>query len=157
MPDLYQGTELWDFSLVDPDNRRPVDFYQRARLLTDVKMKESRGAGPLIHDLLANWQNGGLKLFVTYKALNFRKAHLNLFLQGDYIPLEVRGPNREKVVAFARRHENSWAVVVVARLFSTMLATGNLGVDPKVWQGTFVALPQACAAGMVEHFYPTSA
>jgi (1->4)-alpha-D-glucan 1-alpha-D-glucosylmutase len=143
VPDLYQGTELWDLSLVDPDNRRPVDFYQRARLLTDLKMKESRGAGPLIHDLLANWKDGGLKLYITYKALNFRKTHLSLFLQGDYLPLEARGPNREKVVAFARRQADSWAVVVVARLFSTMLATGNLGVDPKVWQGTFVALPQA--------------
>ena len=154
VPDVYQGTELWDFSLVDPDNRRPVDFYQRARLLTDVKRKESRGAGPLIHDLLANWENGGLKLYITYKALNFRKAHLDLFLQGDYIPLETRGPNREKVVAFARRHENSWAVVVVARLFSKMLAAGNLAFAPEVWRGNFVALPAGGAGGMAEHFYP---
>ena len=142
VPDFYQGTELWDLSLVDPDNRRPVDFYQRSRLLTDVKMKESRGAGPLIQDLLANWQNGGLKLYVTYKALNFRKAHLNLFLQGDYIPLETRGPNREKVVAFARRQEDSWAVVVVARLFSTMLTAGDLAFDPGVWREDFLSLPQ---------------
>jgi (1->4)-alpha-D-glucan 1-alpha-D-glucosylmutase len=143
VPDIYQGTELWDFSLVDPDNRRPVDFYQRAQLLNDMKMEESRGAGPLIHDLLANWQTGGLKLYITYKALNFRKAHLNLFLQGDYIPLETRGPNREKVVAFARRQENSWAVVVVARLFSTMLGAGDLALDPEVWRENYVALPQA--------------
>ena len=142
VPDFYQGTELWDLSLVDPDNRRPVDFYQRTRLLTDVKLKESRGTGPLIHELLANWENGGPKLYITYKALNFRKAHLDLFLQGDYIPLETRGRNREKVVAFARRHENSWAVVVVARLFSTRLAAGNLAFDPEVWRGNSVALPQ---------------
>jgi (1->4)-alpha-D-glucan 1-alpha-D-glucosylmutase len=142
VPDLYQGTELWDLSLVDPDNRRPVDFHQRAQLLNELKMKELKGAGPLIHDLLNHWQTGGLKLYVTYKALNFRKAHLNLFLQGDYVPLETRGPNREKVVAFARRQENSWAVVVAARLCSTMLAAGALAFDPEVWREDFIVLPQ---------------
>jgi (1->4)-alpha-D-glucan 1-alpha-D-glucosylmutase len=142
VPDLYQGTELWDLSLVDPDNRRPVDFYQRAKLLSDVKMRESRGTGPLIQDLLANWENGGLKLYITYKTLNFRKAHLNLFLQGDYLPLETRGPNRGKVVAFARRHENFWAVAVAARFFSKMLAAEGLAFDPEVWREDLVALPQ---------------
>ena len=142
VPDFYQGTELWDFSLVDPDNRRPVDFHKRAQLLNDVKMKESRGPGPLIHDLLANWQNGGIKLYVTYKALNFRNAHLNLFLQGDYIPLETRGPNRENVVVFARRHENSWAVVVVARLFTKILSARNFYFDQEVWRENFLSLPQ---------------
>jgi (1->4)-alpha-D-glucan 1-alpha-D-glucosylmutase len=152
VPDFYQGTELWDFSLVDPDNRRPVDFFQRVQLLSDVKMKELKGAGPLIQDLLANWENGGLKLYITYKALNFRKEHLELFLQGDYIPLETGGPNREKVVAFARRQGNSWAVVVVARFLGLGLTAGDLRCDPEVWRGNFVALPQGAPATWLNIF-----
>jgi (1->4)-alpha-D-glucan 1-alpha-D-glucosylmutase len=142
VPDFYQGTELWDFSLVDPDNRRPVDFHRRAQLLQEIKRRESRGAGPLIRELLANWKDGGLKLYTTYKALNFRKAHLAVFLQGDYIPLEVKGPNREQVVAFARRRENTWVVVAAARLFSKMLAAGELPFGPELWRETWLALPQ---------------
>jgi (1->4)-alpha-D-glucan 1-alpha-D-glucosylmutase len=142
VPDFYQGTELWDFSLVDPDNRRAVDFPKRAKLLKDVEMKGSRGSGPLIHDLTANWQDGAIKLYTTYKALNFRKAHPDLFLLGDYIPLAAKGPNEERVVAFARRHENSWAVAVVARLLTKMLSAEDICLDHEVWRENFLFLPQ---------------
>lgn len=141
VPDFYQGTELWDFSLVDPDNRRPVDFRQRAQLLHDVKMKEKKAPGALIQELLPNWQNSAVKLYTTYKALNFRKAHPDLFLRGDYIPIMTQGPHSQQVVAFARRQENSWAVVAVARLVTKILSPEALAFDPEVWQESFLSLP----------------
>jgi len=142
VPDFYQGTELWDFSLVDPDNRRPVDFPQRTQLLNQLKLKAKKNPGSLVQELLPHWQNGAIKLYTTYQALNFRKAHLALFLQGDYIPLEAWGPNRENVVAFARLRESTWVVVVVARLFTKILSAGDIFFKKEVWQQTFLSLPR---------------
>jgi (1->4)-alpha-D-glucan 1-alpha-D-glucosylmutase len=142
VPDFYQGTELWDFSLVDPDNRRPVDFHQRAQLLHEVKMKEKQAPGALIRELLPNWQNGAVKLYSTYKALKFRQAHPDLFMRGDYLPIMTQGPQSRQVVAFARRRENSWAVVAAARFFSRILSPEGLAVDPEIWQESSLCLPQ---------------
>jgi (1->4)-alpha-D-glucan 1-alpha-D-glucosylmutase len=144
--------ELWDFSLVDPDNRREVNFQVRAQLLRDLKRKEAKAPESLIQELLRTWKNGALKLFITYKALNFRKAHLPLFLQGDYLPLETRGPHGRHVVAFARRLENSWAVVAVPRLFTSILAAGELSFGPEVWRGHVLPLPQEAPADWVNLF-----
>jgi (1->4)-alpha-D-glucan 1-alpha-D-glucosylmutase len=141
VPDFYQGTELWDFSLVDPDNRRPVDFQERPRMLQDLKRKEAKNPGSLIREMLLHWQRGGIKLYVTYKALNFRKAHPDLFLRGDYLPLAIRGPRGKHVVAFARRRENTWVLAVVARLFTKILGPGDFSWDQGVWRETFLALP----------------
>jgi (1->4)-alpha-D-glucan 1-alpha-D-glucosylmutase len=141
VPDFYQGTELWDLSLVDPDNRRPVDFHQRAQLLLDLKMKAKKTPESLIQELLRNWQDGAIKLYTTYKALNFRKAHPELFLRGDYIPIMTRGPKSRQVIAFARRRGNSWAVVVVARFFTKILPAEDISFDQAVWQESFLSLP----------------
>ena len=142
VPDFYQGTELWDFSLVDPDNRRPVDFPQRAQLLNQVKMKAKKDPKPLIPELLRNWQDGAIKLYITYKALNFRQAHPDLFLLGDYLPLMTTGPRSRQVVAFARRQGNSWAVVAAARLFAKIFPAADSSMNPEVWQESFLSLPQ---------------
>ncbi|MEW6386209.1 MAG: malto-oligosyltrehalose synthase [Thermodesulfobacteriota bacterium] len=141
VPDFYQGTELWDFSLVDPDNRRPVDFQLRAQLLKDLKKKEAQGLIPLIQELLREWQSGAVKLFLTAKALNFRKAHLDLFLQGDYLPLSAKGSKREHVVAFARRREKAWVLAVVGRFFHTLAPPEALPLGPGVWQEGRLNLP----------------
>jgi (1->4)-alpha-D-glucan 1-alpha-D-glucosylmutase len=141
VPDFYQGTELWDFSLVDPDNRRPVDFHQRAQLLHDLKLKAKKAPGSLIQELLPNWQNGAVKLYTTYQALNFRRAHPDLFLRGDYIPIIAQGPQSRQVVAFARRQENSWAVVAAARFFTRIIPAAAPGFDPEVWQQSCLSLP----------------
>ncbi|MFZ5447284.1 MAG: malto-oligosyltrehalose synthase [Thermodesulfobacteriota bacterium] len=142
VPDFYQGTELWDFSLVDPDNRRPVDFQERPRLLQDLKRKEAKNPASLIREMFRHWQRGGIKLFVTYKALNFRKSHPELFLQGDYLSLVTRGTRKKNVIAFARRRENTWVVVVAARLFTKILPARDISSGQEVWQGNFVPLPQ---------------
>jgi (1->4)-alpha-D-glucan 1-alpha-D-glucosylmutase len=152
VPDFYQGTELWDFSLVDPDNRRPVDFHQRAQLLLDLKMKEKKDPGALIQELLRDWQNGAIKLYTTYKALNFRKTHPDLFLRGDYIPIMPTGPKSQQVVAFARRQENSWAVVAVARFFTKILSAEDISFDQAVWQKTFLSLPHDAPKELVDIF-----
>jgi (1->4)-alpha-D-glucan 1-alpha-D-glucosylmutase len=152
VPDFYQGTELWDFSLVDPDNRRPVDFHQRAQLLNDLKMKAKKDPGSLIQELLPNWQNGAIKLYTTYKALNFRKAHPDLFLLGDYIPIMTKGPHSKQVVAFARKLENTWVVVVVGRLFTKILSAEDISFNQKVWQESFLSLPHDAPTELVNIF-----
>ena len=142
VPDFYQGTELWDFSLVDPDNRRLVDFQERPRLLRELKKKGAKNPASFIREMLRHWPRGGIKLFVTYKALNFRRAHLDLFLEGDYLPLATRGPHGKNVVAFARRRENTWVLVVAARFFAKILAGKNHYSESRGWRETFLSLPQ---------------
>jgi maltooligosyltrehalose synthase len=99
VPDIYQGTELWDDSLVDPDNRRPVDFSARSASLAELQQRERAGCLPLVQELLAQWWDGRLKLYVTSKALHFRRSHATLFQDGDYLPLLCRGARREHVIA----------------------------------------------------------
>ena len=152
VPDFYQGTELWDFSLVDPDNRRMVDFEERARTLRDLKRKEAGNPEALIQELLRTWKNGELKLYITYKALNFRKAQAPLFLQGDYLPLEARGANSRHVVAFARRLEDSWAVVAEPRLVTGILPVGEHCFAPGVWKKHVLSLPEEAPAAWVNLF-----
>jgi (1->4)-alpha-D-glucan 1-alpha-D-glucosylmutase len=152
VPDFYQGMELWDFSLVDPDNRREVNFEERARLLRDIKRKEARNRETLIQELLRTWKNGALKLYITYKALNFRKAQAPLFLQGEYLPLEARGANGKHVLAFARRLEDSWAVVAVPRLFTGILAEKERSFGPQVWKKHVLSLPKEAPMDWVNLF-----
>jgi (1->4)-alpha-D-glucan 1-alpha-D-glucosylmutase len=116
VPDFYQGTELWDFSLVDPDNRRPVDFARRVLLLEELQRLESKGLVSLVRELVAQPQDGRIKLYVTYKALNFRCVQRNLFTQGIYVPLTASGAREDHVVAFARRLDNQWVLVAVPHL-----------------------------------------
>src|SRR5205823_5608700 len=95
VPDFYRGTDMWDFSLVDPDNRRPVDFSSRIAMLNDLKRRAS------LPHLLKHWMDGRLKMYVTWKLLNFRRSHADLFLHGEYIPLRVSGTRANHVIAFA--------------------------------------------------------
>ncbi|MFL9920750.1 malto-oligosyltrehalose synthase [Paraburkholderia fungorum] len=133
IPDLYQGTELWDFSLVDPDNRRPVDFARREAWLAQTPPSE----------FLASWHDGRVKLAVVQRVLALR-AHLpELLSQGAYLPLNVRGAQASNVIAFARRHGNAWAVVVASRLAAGLLGeNGDLPmVDPAKWGDTAIEMP----------------
>ncbi len=107
VPDFYQGTELWDLSLVDPDNRRPVDYELRQRSLESM---------PSVAELVESRADGRIKLFVTQRGLAVRREHAELFAQGDYVPLEATGPMRDHVLSFARVHEGRAVVAVVPRL-----------------------------------------
>lgn len=152
VPDFYQGTELWDFSLVDPDNRRPVDFGKRTRLLDDLIRQETQGLSSFIRELLTSWEDGRVKLYVTYKALSVRSAHQEVFLEGDYIPLEVRSVRQENVCAFARRRGNNWALIAVPRLMTKLVRAGTVPLGEWVWENDVLLLPQSAPEQWLQVF-----
>jgi (1->4)-alpha-D-glucan 1-alpha-D-glucosylmutase len=141
IPDFYQGTEIWDFSLVDPDNRRPVDYQKRIDLLKELKNKEARSLGALLPRLLSGWRDGAIKLFITARALNFRRTQPALFLEGDYQPLVSRGKWSRHLVAFARRRGENWVLAVVPRLCSQLTPAGTPPLGHEVWGKDGLSLP----------------
>ena len=110
VPDFYQGTELWDFSLVDPDNRRPVDFSARASMLAELDSGE--WSGVRLQQLVDEWQDGRIKLHVTSRGLRLRNDLPELFALGAYEPLAATGKQRGKVLAFARQYAGEWVAFV---------------------------------------------
>jgi len=132
VPDFYQGAELWQLTLVDPDNRRPVDYKRITAMLETLRRRESEDRIALIRELAANPQQDEMKLFVTYRALHCRKSQAELFARGEYIPLQAEGPAADHVCAFARRLGDRWAVVVAPRWTATL----------KDWAATSVPLPE---------------
>ncbi|MDA8170693.1 MAG: malto-oligosyltrehalose synthase [Nitrospiraceae bacterium] len=141
VPDFYQGTEFWTLSLVDPDNRREVDYGARSKLLEELKAREgSLGKVALCRELLANMQDSRVKLYVTWKALNFRKVFRDVFSAGQYIPLESGGQMRQHLCAFLRKDGGS-VMVCAPRFFVGLGAPGNVPTGEAVWKDTFVALP----------------
>ena len=140
VPDIYQGNELWDFSLVDPDNRRPVDYDLRRSLLAEFAAKAPDPA-----ELLTSWTDGRIKLWLTQAALTFRREHADIFLNGAYVPLDVRGPHADHLVAFARRHGAEWAIILAPRLYAGLATRTGLRVGAAplgdVWGETTVVLP----------------
>jgi (1->4)-alpha-D-glucan 1-alpha-D-glucosylmutase len=140
VPDFYQGSELWDFSLVDPDNRRTVDFDKRAAYLRQIKERESEPLA-LIEDLLAGKEDGRVKLFTIYKALGSRNRNRQVFDEGDYVPLIVTGIGSRHVIAFARCRAKSWAVTIAPRLVAPLVMRGELPLGESAWEDTNVQLP----------------
>lgn len=143
IPDFYQGNELWDFSLVDPDNRRPVDYRLRKERLDELIQKES-DEGPLAtcRNIVATRQDGQIKLHLTSKALNFRRDNRELFETGRYLPLNVEGSRLEHVCAFERSSNGTSFLVVVPRLCLRLIIDENgLPLGPEVWQETRLLLP----------------
>jgi (1->4)-alpha-D-glucan 1-alpha-D-glucosylmutase len=150
VPDVYQGTELWDLSMVDPDNRRPVDFVQRRESLTKLKQNWESGQRAEMAATLAQPVTAETKLFVTWRTLKFRKENRDLFENGTYLPLIVEGPGREHVCAFARKTGNKIALTLVPRLvFGLMEGQERLPVSEAAWGTTVVILPVELA-GVVE-------
>jgi (1->4)-alpha-D-glucan 1-alpha-D-glucosylmutase len=142
VPDFYQGSELWDFSLVDPDNRRPVDFAARARALEDVDAVLAHGVGD--SDLSRWWQDGRIKLLVTAAGLRLRRAHPDLFLRGEYVPLATEVTVKAGAVAFARLLDDRAAVFVVPRLCASVVSAERpLPLGGDTWMTSRVMLPPA--------------
>jgi len=135
VPDLYQGTELWDFSLVDPDNRRPVDFEARRRILREISADE-RPRAQLAGELYEKWEDGRIKLFLTQAALHARRENPDLFGGGAYEPLQPSGPRAANLVAFSRTSHGQTAIAVVPRLVAGLLDGDRL--RPEKFQGTVV-------------------
>ena len=141
-PDLYQGDELWNFALVDPDNRRPVDYAQRTKLLGELARRQHsvRELWPFVRELAARPEDDRLKLWVTWRMLEARRAHESLFVGGEYVPLTVDGAGVEHVVAFARRTGDASAIAVFGRRLRT-LAGGITLPAADAWRDTTVLLP----------------
>jgi len=148
VPDFYQGTELWDFSLVDPDNRRPVDFRKRRTLLEDLVQQEAKRQQSLVQKILNSWEDGRLKLYLTYKALNTRSSHWDVFRDGQYIPLKVEGQRQENVCAFARCKGETWVIIAIPRLMTKLVRVGAMPVGQRVWGDDLLLLPE----GVPEHW-----
>jgi (1->4)-alpha-D-glucan 1-alpha-D-glucosylmutase len=131
VPDFYQGTEFWDLSLVDPDNRRPVDFAQRAAALDDL------GIAPDWPLLVREWRDGAIKLALTGRLLALRTQLGSVFRDGAYRPVEVRGQCREHVIAFSRSAARETVIVAVGRHFGKLTDAGHHWPDPGQWDGEF--------------------
>jgi (1->4)-alpha-D-glucan 1-alpha-D-glucosylmutase len=142
VPDFYQGTELWDFSLVDPDNRRPVDFGKRVMLLEELKQREQADRASLVRDLLAHWADGRVKLYVTHKGLSLRSSQSSLFEKGNYRPIEVSDEAKDHICAFARQSGEAWALVAVPRLISNLSGPDEPPLGERAWGSSALVLPE---------------
>jgi len=137
VPDLYQGTERWDFSLVDPDNRRPVDYAPR-RAMLDAPAADPR-------ELLADWRSGRIKQALAMRALALRRAQKEVFRAGSYVKLPVVGARSAHVLAFMRAYGEKKVLVAVPRLCARAMQEGGLpAVNPFFWDDTAVVLPRGC-------------
>jgi (1->4)-alpha-D-glucan 1-alpha-D-glucosylmutase len=154
VPDFYQGTEFWDFNLVDPDNRRPVDFRRRKETLAWLVGEGQKDVGHLARELLRKWPDERIKMFLIWRALDFRRRNIELF-RGEYLPLTAEGPRHDNICAFARVLEDRWLLAIVPRMAlagwqkSTPVANGSakgpilswpLG---RWWRETTLQLPAA--------------
>jgi (1->4)-alpha-D-glucan 1-alpha-D-glucosylmutase len=142
IPDIYQGNELWNFSLVDPDNRRPIDFAQRRRLLQEM-VTDASAASAFARELMSSWPDGRIKLYVTWTGLQLRRQSPGLFMGGEYLPLNATGALADNVIAFARQFEDRWAIFATTRFFRFLASPGQLPVG-NMWNDTFLELPPGC-------------
>jgi (1->4)-alpha-D-glucan 1-alpha-D-glucosylmutase len=143
VPDVYQGNDLWDLSLVDPDNRRPVDYELRGRMLDDIRERFAADGPGTNRSLLGSgsWRDGSPKLHLTWRALSLRREREELFRDGEYLPLEVTGPRAGHVFAYARRLGDEAAIAVAPRLYSPLAPEAGLLPEPAAWEETRVELP----------------
>jgi (1->4)-alpha-D-glucan 1-alpha-D-glucosylmutase len=146
VPDIYQGCELWDLSLVDPDNRRPVDYGLRQRLLGRIREGLGGQNVPALLDyLLSTAESGAVKLFLIHRGLAARRAHAELFDRGGYVPLTVAGMHAESLIAFGRSLGERWAITVVPRLLTGVVRQGEFPLGRTVWGDTAIQLSAGLA------------
>jgi (1->4)-alpha-D-glucan 1-alpha-D-glucosylmutase len=138
IPDMYQGTELWSFTLVDPDNRQPVDYTLRSGLLEGLRPSLEAPTGAGTAALLEQWEDGRVKLLFTALALRLRTRREEVFERGDVVALSAQGPRADQVLAFARTRDDEACIVVLPR-WTTRL--GSAPPDPAAWAGTTLPLP----------------
>jgi (1->4)-alpha-D-glucan 1-alpha-D-glucosylmutase len=147
VPDFYQGTELWTFTLVDPDNRRPVDFALRRRLLSELRAQANQPHA-LCRELLSTWQDGRVKLYVTHRALELRRASRALFAEGAYVPVQAEGARAGSVCAFLRHlyreqdsDDSQWCLTVVPARVGRLTSPDTWPVGKRCWKDTVLIVP----------------
>ncbi len=143
VPDFYQGNEMWDLSLVDPDNRRPVDYQTRRNALTEImRLEQESGAEHVAGELLKTRRDGRIKLYLIRTALEFRKRKRKLLEQGTYVPLWPEGEKSENVCAFARTGDDDAAIIVAPRFFTRLIREPEaIPCGRDVWGETRLILP----------------
>ncbi|MGA9033018.1 MAG: malto-oligosyltrehalose synthase [Sulfuricaulis sp.] len=146
VPDIYQGTELWDLSLVDPDNRRPVDYPRRQNMLEELSALATRegkaACAERVRALLDTLEDGKAKLYLTWQALSLRRDKPHWFGQGSYLPLGVDGPRADHLCAFARVYQDQAVVTAAPRWFSKLVSdTQPMPLGKEVWADTWVEAP----------------
>jgi (1->4)-alpha-D-glucan 1-alpha-D-glucosylmutase len=150
VPDIYQGCELWQFNLVDPDNRRPIDFVQRNAMLAEVKALVDAPPAEWpqrLQPLVTDMTDGRIKLYTLWQTLALRARWPAVFRDGDYLPLTVRGASASHICAFARGHAGRYLIAIVPLLLARLLGDRHalpLGTD--VWGDTAIELPENLAA-----------
>ncbi|MEM9950502.1 MAG: malto-oligosyltrehalose synthase [Chloroflexota bacterium] len=153
VPDIYQGNEMWRYSLVDPDNRRPVDYGLRRQLLGDLMHRANEDRQSLANELTASPADGRIKLYLTAIALRFREHYETLFLEGDYVPISVSGSKAQYVCAFLRVYEEQIALIVVPRLVVQL--TQGQTVMPQgesIWGDTALHVPEEHQGAFINQF-----
>jgi (1->4)-alpha-D-glucan 1-alpha-D-glucosylmutase len=157
IPDVYQGTEIWDFSLVDPDNRRPVDFDRRKEMLHRLKMKIAMSGSDrpgFVRALFENWREGYPKLYLTLESLNYRKENYPLFMDGIYIPLVGEGDLQDHVCAFARQKQGKVVLVIVPRFLTRLIQSlEDLPFGKNVWGDSGIVIPDEIAGDKFRNIF----
>ncbi|WP_071518772.1 malto-oligosyltrehalose synthase [Geitlerinema sp. PCC 9228] len=141
VPDFYQGTELWNLSLVDPDNRRAVDYEERLSFLQEIKRRCQTGMESLLSDLKATRTDGRMKLFLIARGLQARQQYQQVFQYGDYIPLSVTGSFHQHVIAFARLYRGRTVIAIAPRFLTSMISADADPLGEEVWGDTRIELP----------------
>ncbi|MFW6195365.1 MAG: malto-oligosyltrehalose synthase [Chloroflexota bacterium] len=147
VPDFYQGTEMWDFSLVDPDNRRPVDYDMRSSTMDTVRKLAEFPDASQAEQLMREWRSGAAKLFVTQAVLRLRRASPNVLRGGKYHRLSSSGKKAAHICAFARRSDSGWMAVAVPRLTAGLVTPEDPPIGNPVWGDTRLSLPDDAPKG----------
>lgn len=152
VPDIYQGCELWDFSLVDPDNRRDVDYCLREKMLKRVISGYENDREKFLEKTLSEYRNGQVKMFLTWRLLNLRRANKDLFSKGAYIPIRVEGRASDSVISFARCYQGRWILVVAGRLYTRITKEGKMPLGFDSWGDTFLKIPKKAPCEWIDVF-----
>jgi (1->4)-alpha-D-glucan 1-alpha-D-glucosylmutase len=147
LPDFYQGTEVWNFSLADPDNRRRVDYDRLQKLLAGLQTAESEEPQKFVDRLLSEPEDGTSKLYVTRSALRFRREHRSVFAKGSYLPLRISGDKSKHVIAFSRSFRGTTVLVLAGRFFAQLAAQIRTPVGAETWGDAEVVLRKRLPTG----------
>lgn len=141
VPDFYQGCDLWDLRLVDPDNRGPVDFNHRATVLDEIEKRSKQDLLRLVRELDQNWGDGRIKLYLIWRILNLRRTYPRVFLDGQFVPMKPIGKRANNLVAYARRKRDIWIMTVVPRWMARSQTPPTLPRSQRFWVGSHIVLP----------------
>lgn len=144
IPDFYQGTELWDLFLVDPDNRQPVDYNLRKEFLNEIikKDKELNTSDRIsfLQSLLTNPSDARIKLYIIYKSLQVRNDNLKIYDEGNFIPLETGGKFKDNLIAYSRNFADNFIITLAPRFLTDLVEENRLPVGIDIWNDTYIKL-----------------